>query len=42
MDLKAHWQRVYMTKATDAVSWFESEPRVSLQLLEAAGTGPDT
>jgi hypothetical protein len=42
MDLKAHWQRVYTTKATDAVSWFEPEPTLSAQLLEAAGIGPDT
>ncbi|MEN3338120.1 MAG: hypothetical protein V7647_1796 [Acidobacteriota bacterium] len=42
MDLKAHWQRLYTTKATDAVSWFEPEPTLSAHLLEAAGIGPET
>jgi len=34
MDRKAHWDRVYTTKASDAVSWYQPEPTVSLQLLE--------
>ena len=32
-----HWNRVYETKAPDAVSWFQIEPRTSLQLLDAVG-----
>jgi hypothetical protein len=37
MDRKAHWDRVYTTKASEEVSWFQPEPTVSLQLLERAG-----
>lgn len=32
-----HWNRVYETKASDAVSWFQPAPRTSLALLDAAG-----
>ena len=34
MDRKAHWDRVYTTKASDEVSWFQPEPTISLRLLE--------
>ena len=37
MDRKAHWERVYTTKASDEVSWFQPEPTVSLGLLERSG-----
>ena len=37
MDRKAHWDRVYTTKASDEVSWFQPEPTISLQLLERSG-----
>jgi len=37
MDRKAHWERVYTTKASDQVSWFQPEPSVSLRLLDGAG-----
>jgi hypothetical protein len=42
MDRKAHWQRVYTSKAADTVSWFQTEPTVSAQLLDAAGLSPGT
>jgi hypothetical protein len=42
MDRKAHWQRVYETKAADQVSWFQQEPTVAVRLLESAGIGPST
>jgi hypothetical protein len=42
MDRKAHWQRVYTTKATDAVSWFQHAPTVATQLFDAAGLTPYT
>ena len=42
MDRKSHWERVYDTKAPDAVSWFQSVPTVSARLLESAGLGPST
>ena len=37
MDRKAHWDRIYTTKAPDEVSWFQSEPAASLRLLDGAG-----
>jgi hypothetical protein len=42
MDRKAHWDRVYATKASDEVSWFQPEPTVSLQLLERTGLAAAT
>ena len=42
MDRKQHWNHVFQTKAEHDVSWFESLPETSLQLLEAAGMDTDT
>jgi hypothetical protein len=42
MDLKSHWQKVYTTKATDAVSWFEMLPAMSLRMIEATGVTAET
>jgi hypothetical protein len=39
---KAHWERVYTTKASNQVSWFQGSPTVSAQLLSSAGLAPDT
>lgn len=39
MDAKNHWERVYATKAPDAVSWYRAHLETSLALIErAAGT----
>jgi Methyltransferase domain len=35
-----HWDAVYGGSAEDAVSWFEPEPTVSLQLLDRVGAVP--
>ncbi len=37
MDRKEHWETVYRTKSHDAVSWYESMPETSLELIEACG-----
>ena len=42
MDIKAHWERIYTSKATDEVSWFELTPTTSIRLIEAANVGPST
>ncbi len=34
---KQHWERVYRTRPTDEVSWYQSEPVVSLQLIANSG-----
>ena len=36
MDRHEHWNAIYRTKAEDDVSWFESEPQISLELINAA------
>lgn len=41
MTSRDHWERVYSTKATDAVSWFQPHPVVSLRLIEATGVSGD-
>jgi hypothetical protein len=42
VDRKTHWDRVYTTKASHEVSWYQAEPTVSLQLLERSGLTPAT
>jgi trans-aconitate methyltransferase len=37
-----HWDRVFATKGDDEVSWFESMPAVSLEMMEAAGLDRDS
>jgi SAM-dependent methyltransferase len=36
-----HWEKVYRTKSEMEVSWFEDEPRISLDLIRAAELPPD-
>jgi len=35
MDRHEHWEAIHTTKATDAVSWYEVDPAVSLELIES-------
>ena len=42
MERKVHWERVYGTKGEQDVSWFESLPATSLEMLEASGMTRDT
>jgi SAM-dependent methyltransferase len=37
MSAREHWNHLYETKASEAVSWFQLEPETSLKLLSAAG-----
>jgi ubiquinone/menaquinone biosynthesis C-methylase UbiE len=41
MKSKDHWEKVYTTKATDAVSWFQEHADLSLDLIKATGAGHD-
>lgn len=34
-DLKGHWEHVYSTKPEAGVSWYQDEPRLSLELIGA-------
>lgn len=36
-----HWDGVYRTKAPDSVSWYQAEPRPSLEALAAFHVDPD-
>src|SRR5947209_4144886 len=36
MERKSHWEKVYASRAPDAVSWYQSLPRKSLDLIQAA------
>lgn len=42
LDRRAHRDGVYASKASDAVSWFEPNPAVSLQLLDRIGLNDAT
>lgn len=37
---KQHWETVYATKATDAVSWFQPQAATSLKLIQETGGAP--
>src|SRR3954454_19578509 len=34
-DHKDHWEHIYSTKAETGVSWYQDEPRLSLELIGA-------
>jgi SAM-dependent methyltransferase len=36
-DPKAHWERIYSTKPSTAVSWYQQHPLRSLDLIDRAG-----
>lgn len=33
-DRKAHWEKIYQTKQPTEVSWYQDEPKTSLELIE--------
>jgi len=41
MDRKQHWEQVYTTKKSDAVSWFQEHADHSLRLIHNTGLGKD-
>jgi ubiquinone/menaquinone biosynthesis C-methylase UbiE len=41
MQSKDHWEKVYTTKATDAVSWFQPHADLSLDIIRSTGLGRD-
>ena len=42
MDAKTHWEKVYKTKAPDALSWYQPHLETSLALIERTGAGPSS
>lgn len=41
-DRKRHWEDVYRNKAPTEVSWYQSEPSLSLQMIATCDAGPHT
>lgn len=41
VERKQHWENVYQTKATDAVSWYQQHPERSLRLIRETGAPLD-
>jgi 2-polyprenyl-3-methyl-5-hydroxy-6-metoxy-1,4-benzoquinol methylase len=35
MERREHWENIHATKASDEVSWFEVDPRISFDLIES-------
>jgi len=40
-DRKKHWEQVYANKSPLEVSWYQAEPRLSLELIQRSGLGKD-
>lgn len=40
-DPKAHWDRIYAERSPAEVSWYQSEPTLSLELVRRSGIAPD-
>ena len=40
IDRKAHWERIYETKASRELSWYEAYPETSLRLITNVGLDP--
>ncbi len=38
---KEHWEKIYSEKQPDQVSWFQTEPKKSLEMISHAGTPKD-
>jgi SAM-dependent methyltransferase len=41
IDRKAHWESVYSAQGETGVSWYQSEPRLSLELIRAVAPATD-
>lgn len=39
MDRKEHWEKVYTTRASDEVSWFQEHAALSLRFIQETGFG---
>jgi len=37
MENRSHWENVYTSKDPESVSWFQSSPKISLELIDASG-----
>ena len=37
IDVKSHWEEIYDTKSPTEVSWYQTRPSLSLQLIKSTG-----
>ena len=42
MQLKEHWEKVYQTRSTDSVSWFQEHAGLSTRLIRETGATPES
>jgi ubiquinone/menaquinone biosynthesis C-methylase UbiE len=42
VDLRSHWDAMYRTNQPRAVSWYQAEARLSLELIQRAAPGADS
>lgn len=40
-DRKSHWENIYQTRDTEAVSWFQPTPALSLKLIKQCNLSPE-
>jgi len=41
VERKQHWETVYATKAENEVSWFQEQPKTSIEIVQRCGAGKD-
>ncbi len=41
MDRRDHWERIYRTRRSDELSWYQAQPQTSLRLIASAGVKKD-
>jgi ubiquinone/menaquinone biosynthesis C-methylase UbiE len=41
MQSKTHWEKIYTTKSSTEVSWYQPQATLSLDLIQRIGVGPD-
>jgi hypothetical protein len=41
MSAREHWEGIYRSRDTTAVSWFQEEPSTSLALIDRCRPAPD-
>lgn len=41
MNRRLHWDKIYSTKSSDELSWYQARPETSLRLIASTGVGKD-
>jgi hypothetical protein len=40
-DQKHHWEQIYTARPSHELSWYQADPRLSLELIQRSGVGKD-